>query len=118
ASAISQFDFAVAGRLIDLVAVVVVVVKRNVGVITLNQTSARRVVLGGGQRKAGVFGQRINCLHQTFTESSFADDQATIMVLNGTGNNLSRGCGPTIHQHNQRTFFAAVAARGHVALLG
>ena len=119
ASAVSQFYFAIGVVFVVLaLAVEVIVVERNVGVVTLNQASARRVVLGRGQRQTGVLRQRINRLHQTFAESSFADDQAAIMILNRAGNNLSRRCGSAVHQHDQRIFLAAVAVRGDVTLLG
>src|SRR5438046_1478925 len=91
ASAISQLYFLVGGVIV-LVALEIVVVKRNVAIVTLNQTSAWCVVLGGGQCKTSVIRQRIYRLHQSLAECGFTDNQSTIMVLNRAGNNLSSGC--------------------------
>src|SRR5277367_3957849 len=44
----------------------VIVIKRDVGIVALNETSAGRVVVGGGESQSGIFGQRINRLHQPF----------------------------------------------------
>ena len=56
--------------------IVVVVVERDVGVVALNETSGRRVVVIRGQREAGVFAQVVDGLHQALAEGGFADDQA------------------------------------------
>ena len=44
------------------------------------------------------------------------DDQAAIVILNGSGYDFGGGCGAAIDQHHQRIFFAAVAVGGVVAL--
>src|SRR5208283_5186814 len=49
AAAIGQFDFFV-GVVVFVFAVVIVVVEREVRVIALDEASAGRVVLGGGER--------------------------------------------------------------------
>ena len=117
AAAIGEFHFAIGVVLVLFaLAVVVIVVERDVGVIALNQTSARRVVLRRGQRQAGVLGERIDGLHQTFAESGFADNQSAIMVLNRAGNDLRCRSRAAIHQHDQRIFLAAVAVRRRVTL--
>src|SRR5436853_1339497 len=50
---VSQFDFAV-DAIFFAVAIVIIVVKRNPGVVALDKASAGRVVLGGCQREAGI----------------------------------------------------------------
>src|ERR1051326_6703761 len=65
APAIGELHLAVGGvGSLGAIAVVIVVVKRNVAVVALNEASARRVVVRGGQRQPGVLRQRINGLHQ------------------------------------------------------
>ena len=118
ASAVGQLHFVVCSRRIFFLAVVIVVVERDVRVVALNQASARRVVLGGRQRQAGVFRQRIHGLHQTLAKCVFADDQPAIVVLNRARNNLGRRCRATIDQHHQRIFLAAIAVARNIALLG
>src|SRR5437588_12025859 len=54
-SAISEFYFAIGGiGALSRVAIVVVVVERNVAVIALDQASAWGVVMCGGQCQAGI----------------------------------------------------------------
>ena len=91
-------------------AVVVIVVEREVGVIALDQASAGRVVLGCRQRQASVFGQRIDGLHQAFS------DQAAIVVLNGSGYDFGGRCRAAIYQDHQRIILASVASRCYVSL--
>ena len=71
ASAIGELHFVI-GVILFALAVVVVVVEREVGVIALDQASAGGVVLGGGQGQAGIFGERVYGLHQAFAEGDFA----------------------------------------------
>ena len=98
------------------VTVVVIVVEREIGVIALNQASARRVVLGSGECKAGVLRQRIDGLHQSFTEGDFADNQAAIVVLDRSGDDFGRRCRAAIHQHHQRIIPSTVTMGRNVPL--
>src|SRR5580704_7417890 len=119
AAAVGKFHLAIRGAGFAVVfAIEIIVVKRNVGVVALNQTSAGRVVVSCGERESGIFGQRIDGLHQTLAECGFADDQATVVILNSSGDNFSRGSGAAVDQNHQRIFFAAVAVTRGVALLG
>src|SRR5579871_4546378 len=68
AAAIGELHLAVGGIRGLGIAVVVVVVKRNVAVIALDQTAARSVVVCRCQRQTGVFRQRIDGLNQAFAE--------------------------------------------------
>ena len=68
----------------------VIVVERNVGVVTLNQAHAGRVILRRGQGQTGILRKRIDSLNQPFAESSFSHDQAAIMILYSSSNNFGR----------------------------
>src|SRR5208283_4191488 len=117
ASPIRELDFVV--RIIVLaLAVVIVIVQRLVGVIALDQASAGGVVLRGGEGQAGIFRQRIHGLHQALAERDFANDQAAIVVLNGSGDNFGGGGGAAIDQHHQRIILASIAVGRYVALFG
>src|SRR5262249_45337070 len=74
----------VAVGVIPALACVVIVVEGNASVIALDQAPAGRVVLGRGQRQAGILGKRIDGLHQAFTESYLAHNESTIVILNGS----------------------------------
>src|SRR5581483_3804203 len=81
ASTVGQLHFLVR-VIVFAFPVVVVVVEGNACVVPLNQAAARCVVLRGSQGQAGVFGQRVNRLHQSLAESGFTRDQAAIVILN------------------------------------
>src|ERR1019366_2254559 len=94
-----------------------IVVQRDAVVFTLDQASAGRVVVRRGQGQTGVFRQRIDGLHQALAKGGFTSDEAAIVILNGARDDLSRRCGATIYEDNQRILFAAVAVSGAVNLL-
>ena len=50
-------------------------------------------------------------------DDRLADNQSPIVILNGAGDDLSRRCGATIYEDNQRILFAAVAMSCTVNLL-
>ena len=82
AARVSQLDFAVGG--VDGLragVIVVVVVKRNAGVVALNQAARGRVVVIGGKSKAGIFAEVVDGLHQSLAEGGFADDQRAVVIL-------------------------------------
>ena len=89
APTVGKLHFLVGAVRID-VAVVVVVVERHVGIITLDQASARGVVPGCRERQSGVFRERIYRLHKSLAEGGFADDEAAIMILDRAGHDLRR----------------------------
>src|SRR5208337_2700928 len=99
-------------------AVVVIVVKRDTVVVALDEASAGRVVLGGGQGQSRVLRKRIDGLHQALAEGGFTHNQAAVVVLNGACDDLGRRCGSAVHQHNQRVVLATVAVGRAVHLLG
>src|SRR5208283_1522150 len=72
-------------------AFVVIFVERDGFVIALNEASAGRVIAGGGEGEAGVFRERRDGLHETLAESGFANDEATVVILDGAGNDFSGG---------------------------
>ena len=104
ASAVGEFHFAI--RVVAGVglAIVIVVVERDVAVVALDQPSAGRVVVSRGQRQAGVLRQRIYRLNQALAEGDFTHDQTAIMILNRSRNNFCRGSGqgdsPTPREDN------------------
>src|SRR5439155_4696391 len=89
--------------------------ERDIAIVALDQSSARRVVLRGGQRQPGIVRKRVYGLHQALAEGGLPNNQATIMVLDSARDDLSRGCRPTIHQHHQRVISPAVSTSGGVA---
>src|SRR5580658_7319187 len=119
AAAVSEFHFTVGVvGIVDAVAVVIIVVERNVAVVALNQASAGRVVARRGQRQSSVFGQWIYGLHQSLAEGDFAHDQAAVMILNCAGNNFGGGSCRAVDQHYDGIIFSAIAVLRDVALLG
>ena len=119
AAAVREFHFAVGVvGILRAVAIVVIVVKRNVAVVALNQAPAGRVVARRGQSQSGIFRQRIHGLYESFAEGDFADDQAAVMILNRSGNDFGGGGGRAVDQHHDGIIFAAVAVLRDVALLG
>src|SRR3979409_1682744 len=76
---VGQLDVFAVGLVV--VTVEVIVIKRDVGVLALNQASTRSVVLGGGQGQTSVLGKREHSLHQALAEGDFTDDQSAVMVL-------------------------------------
>src|SRR5438477_8569442 len=88
ASTVGELDFLADVRVGLIVVVVVVVVKRYPVVFALDQTSAGRVVLGGGQGQARVLAERVDSLYQTFAEGALANYESAIMVLDGSAYDL------------------------------
>src|SRR5262249_42290593 len=64
--------------------------ERSVRIITLDQSSARRVVLCDRQCQSATGLQREDALNQSFAEAGLTDDQSAIVILDGAGNNLRR----------------------------
>src|SRR6185312_535694 len=91
ATAVGELNFMVGSSVLIGVAVEVVIVERDVGVIALNQASAGGVVLGGCKREPSVLRERKNRLHQSLAKGDFARDQAAVVVLNGAGQNFRGG---------------------------
>ncbi len=56
-------------------------------------------------------------MDQAFAEGGFAYDEAAVVVLDCTGNDLGGGGCAAVYQDYQRVIFAAVAVGGVVALL-
>ncbi len=100
------------------VAVVIVVVERNVRVVALDEATTGCVIPRCRKCQAGVFGQGINSLHQTLSECDFADNQAAIVILNRSGHDLSSRSRAFVHQHNHWIFASTIAVSRRVALLG
>src|SRR5579863_5165403 len=109
ASAIGEFHLAVGVAAGFGVAVVVVIVKRNVAIVALDQATTRRVVVSRGEGEAGILRQRINGLNQALAERHFTDDQAAIMILNRSGNNFRRRGSQAIYQNDERIILATIA---------
>ena len=98
-------------------AVVIVIVKRNTGVVALDKPTARGIVLRCGQRQAGIFRKRIHRLYQALSECGLADNEPAVVVLNGAGHNFRCGRSTTIHENHQWELLPAIAVRRHVAFL-
>src|SRR5579864_5099018 len=117
-SAISQLHLAVRRVVLGFAAIVVIVVERDVAIVALDKASARSVVVSGGERQSGVFGQRVHGLHQTLAERDFANDQTAVVILDRARNNFSRRSRQAIHENDNRIVLATVAMLRDVALLG
>ena len=63
----------------------------------------------GGQRQAGVFGQRIYGLHQALAERGLAQDQAAVVILQRAGDDLGRRSREVVDQHHDGIIAPAVA---------
>src|SRR5258708_2218362 len=98
-------------------ALVVIFVKGDGFVIALDQAAAGRVVTRGGESQASVFGERLHGLDETFAEGGFADDEASVVVLNGARDDFGRGCGVVVDQDDDRHVHALIAAHGVEAAL-
>ena len=119
APAVGQLNIVVLGRVVRAAAVpcVIVVIERNAVIVALDQAAAGGVILGGGQGQAGVFRQRVDRLHQPFAKRRFSRNQATVVILNRSGDDFGRRGAAAVYQHHQRKFLAAVAVLGMVDLL-
>jgi len=60
---------------------IVIIVKRNVVIVALNQPAARGVVAGGGQRQARVLAEREDSLNKALAEAGLAHHQGAIVIL-------------------------------------
>ena len=101
ASAVGELDLAVSRALAVFVGTLeIIVVERDVRIVALNQASAGRVVVSGGQSQASIFGERINGLHQAFAKSGFADNQPAIMILNRASHDFRRRSRAAVNQNH------------------
>src|ERR1700691_2772471 len=98
------------------IAIVIIIVKRNVAVVALDQPSAWSVIMSRGQSQPCVLRQRIHGLYQAFAKRDFTHNQSAIVVLNRSGDDLCRGRGQAVHQHYKRIILATVAVLRYVTL--
>src|SRR5207253_3634552 len=80
------------------------------------ETPARRVPLLCRQREAGIPARLINRLDEPFAEACLADDQSTIVILNGARNNLRCAGARGINQDNEWKEVIGVLFLRYVAL--
>jgi hypothetical protein len=113
AAAIGHLDVL---HVLGFVLVIVVIEERLIGVIALDEAAAGCIEMGRGERQAGVFGERIDGLHQPFAESGFAQYPAAIVILQGAGDNLGGGSRRAVHQHDDGILMPVVAVAGGVSL--
>src|SRR5579871_1036816 len=76
---------------------VVVIEERNVRIVALDEASARRVIVRGGERQTGVFGKLPDLLDQPLAEGVLTENPGAIVILKGPSNDLSGGCGIWVH---------------------
>src|SRR6516165_1585540 len=91
-------------------ALVVIFVKRDRLIVTLNQAAARSVVAGGGEGEPGILRERSHRLNQPFAEGGFADDEPAIVILNRACDNLRGGGRINVDQYYERNIQSLVAA--------
>src|SRR5208282_3437604 len=72
-SAIGELYF----RLARWIALVVIIVERNIFVIALDQAATGRVIARHGQKHRRIFAQRKLCLNEALAEARFADNQSS-----------------------------------------
>ena len=70
---------------------------------SLNQASRRRVVPRGRQMKKASVAERVLLLYQTLAESPGSDDQGTVIVLQGSGDDFGCGRRVLVDQNNDGT---------------
>src|SRR5439155_7194318 len=96
----------------------IVVKLRNLRVVALDQTAARRIPLLCRECEARVFTERINRLYQPLPKTGLADDKCAIMVLEGTCHNFGSACALWIDQHDQRKQIFRIYLLGRVGPTG
>jgi hypothetical protein len=120
ASGVGELDLEV--RFVGLggvVADVIVVVERDVVVVALNEASGGSVVVVGREGQTGVLGDLEDGLDEAFAEGGFADDEGAVVVLQGAGDDLSRGGGVAVDEDDDRVFVRTLlAVGGAVDLVG
>ncbi len=77
---------------------VIVVVERDVVVVALDEAAGRGVVVIGGEGEAGVLGDLEDGLDEAFAEGGFADDESAVVILQGSGDDLSCGGGVAVDE--------------------
>src|ERR1700733_7147091 len=117
APAVGQLHFAIGIAAGLRIAIVIIIVKRNVAVVALDQPSAWSVIMSRGQSQPCVLRQRIHGLYQAFAKRDFTHDQSAIVVLNRSRDDLRCGRGQAVNQHDQRIVLAPVAVLRYVTLL-
>ena len=70
----------------------------------LDAAARRRVVVGDGEAHHRTVRQIQRTLHQSFAIGSATDDGASVVVLDGTRNNLGSRCRIAIYQHVDLAF--------------
>ncbi len=81
---------------------VVVIEERNVAVVALDQPPAGRVVLGRGQRQAGILDDRINRLDQPLAERVIAENPRAVVILQCAGDDLRSARRIAVDQYHDR----------------
>ena len=72
----------------------------------------------GGEGEAGVFGDLKDGLDEALAEGGFADDESAVVILQGAGDDLSRGCRVAIDQDDDGELWSLLAASGAIDLIG
>jgi len=98
--------------------IVIVVVKRDAGVVALNEAAGRRVVMVGRQGEAGIFAQIVYGLNEAFAEGGFTDDEGAVVILQCAGDDFGCRCGVAIDENYDGKLLAVVAVGGGVVLVG
>ncbi len=96
---------------------VVIVVQGNIGVFTLDQAAAGRVVAGGGKRQSSPLAQGIHSLDQAFPEARLAHHQSAIVILQSACDDFSGAGGQAINKDDDRILVPAFAMVRVVAFL-
>src|SRR5579859_2231358 len=108
-------DFSVGEQ--SSIAVIKVVVERDVRVVPLNQTAARSVVTGGGEQQKGFLAQGVFALHETLAKTWLAHHQGAVVILQGTRHNFSSAGGIAVDENDHGIFISLVAPCREPSLL-
>jgi len=85
---------------------------------TLDESSARRVVVSGRHRHAGAFAHAVDRLDECLAERRFTNDERAIVILQRTRHNFRGAGAAAIRQRHHRNVQVIARFRGTVILVG
>src|SRR5262245_29149523 len=88
----------------------------EIGVVALDQTARRRVVLRGRERERPAVAERVDALDEPLAERRLADDEAAVVILDAARDDLARGRRAVVDEDDERGLGAMVALGGVVLI--
>src|SRR4051812_45796985 len=80
--------------------------------LAVNRATTRRVPLACRDLEVITAVELEHRLDESFAKRVRAEDERAIVVLQCTGNDLRRRCGPAVEQHDERNRIAEMTSRG------